>query len=99
MNLLRLATSALGGASTIVNTASTLATVVGAIYLVDCRLTSRSAEARDSCYFTALPLMGVGAAGKGGFAVGYNTLNPAQRAPEHEGTARDAHGRFTKREG
>jgi hypothetical protein len=38
----------------------------------------------DRCYFTALPLMGVGIAGRGGFSAGYNTYNPALRKEDEE---------------
>jgi hypothetical protein len=38
----------------------------------------------DRCYFTALPLMGVGIAGRGGFSAGYNTYNPALRKEDDE---------------
>lgn len=87
------------GAAPIVNTASSLAIALGVVYLVDCRITARTPESVDRCYFTALPLMGIGAAGKGGFNVGYSTFNPALHRPEDEAPQRDAHGRFTKREG
>lgn len=86
--------TALGGsAAPVLNTASSLAILIGAIYLVDCRIAARSPEGVDRCYFTALPLMGVGAAGKGGFTVGYNTLNPNLRKPE------ESHGIFHRRDG
>ena len=85
-------------AAPVLNTASSLAILLGAIYLVDCRITSRTPESVDRCYFTALPLMGVGAAGRGGFSVGYNTLNPHLRRPEETAAPeRDDHGRFTRR--
>jgi hypothetical protein len=92
--------SALGGsAAPLINTASSLAIALGAIYLVDCRLTARSPESVDRCYFTALPLMGVGAAGRGGFSVGYQTFNPALHREDHgePTTERDSSGRFTKK--
>jgi hypothetical protein len=47
---------------------------------------------------TALPIAGLGAAGRGGYALGFNTLNPALRE-EEQGLERDEHGRFRKRNG
>ena len=71
--------SAIGGGAQVVTGAASAAIIVGSIYLVDCRISARGADQVDRCYFTALPLMGVGIAGRGGFSVGYNTLNPALR--------------------
>ena len=71
--------SAIGAGAQIVTGASSAAFVLGAIYLADCRIAARTPDAVDRCYFTALPLMGVGIAGRGGFAAGYNTYNPALR--------------------
>lgn len=85
-------TSAIGAGATLLKTASTLSVVVGAIYLADCRIHSGNL---DQCYITALPIMGLGAAGHGGYALGFNTLNPALRPQEGE---RDEHGRFKKRQ-
>jgi hypothetical protein len=105
--------AALGGGAKIVSTASSAAILLGAIYLVDCRMTARGADAIDRCYFTALPLMGVGVAGRGGFSVGYNTFNPSLHKEEKEGKEekadnekkedrdrkrnRDEHGRFIEK--
>lgn len=76
----------IGGGAQILTTASSAAIVVGAIYLVDCRLSAKTSDAIDRCYFTALPMMGVGIAGRGGFAIGYNTLNPnLRKEDEHRG--------------
>lgn len=86
----------LGSGAKIVNTASSLAVVIGAIYLVDCRLSARDIDAIDRCYFTSLPLMGIGVAGRGGFNVGYSTYNPALR-PEDHSPERDDKGRFLKK--
>ena len=101
-SLLGVLGSTLGGTSHFISGASNVALIVGAIYLADCRFSSKATtrEAVDSCYFTALPLMGIGVAGKGGFAAGFSTYNPALRRPEEEpeepaGATRDSHGRFT----
>lgn len=78
--------AAIGGGAQILTTASSAAVIVGTIYLVDCRISAKTSEAIDRCYFTALPMMGVGIAGRGGFAIGYNTLNPSLRKEdEHQG--------------
>ena len=53
--------AALAGGSHIVSTASSLAILVGAIYLVDCRVSARGTDAIDRCYLSALPMMGLGA--------------------------------------
>jgi len=102
-SLLGVLGSALGGTGHFISGASNVALLVGAIYLADCRFSSKAVtrEAVDSCYFTALPLMGIGVAGKGGFAAGFSTYNPALRRPEEQehpatgGSRRDASGRFT----
>ena len=75
--------SAIGGGAQLVTGAASAAIIVGTIYLVDCRMSARGMDQVDRCYFTALPLMGVGIAGRGGFSAGYNTYNPALRK-EHE---------------
>ena len=48
---------------------------------------------------TALPIAGIGAAGRGGFTLGYGTYNPALR-PEDAitGADRDESGRFKRRQ-
>jgi hypothetical protein len=74
--------SAIGGGAQAISGACSAAIIVGGIYLIDCRISARGADQVDRCYFTALPLMGVGIAGRGGFSVGYNTLNPALRKEE-----------------
>lgn len=84
--------AALGGGAQILTTASSVAVIIGTIYLIDCRTSASGTEAIDRCYFTALPMMGVGIAGRGGFAIGYNTLNPALRK-EDEQTDRGILGR------
>ena len=76
MTIKRIA-AVLGGSAKLVTGASNVAVLVGALYLVDCRITAKGVDAVDRCYFTALPLMGVGIAGRGGFQAGYNTFNPA----------------------
>ena len=74
--------AAIGGGAKVITGASSAAIIVGSIYLADCRISAKGADAVDRCYFTALPLMGVGIAGRGGFAIGYNTLNPTLRKEE-----------------
>jgi hypothetical protein len=71
--------SAIGGGAQAVSGACSAAIIVGGIYLVDCRISASGIDQVDRCYFTALPLMGVGIAGRGGFNVGFNTFNPALR--------------------
>jgi hypothetical protein len=86
-----------GGGAAAIGTASGLTVLVGAIYLADCRISSRGKgpDAIDRCYLSALPMMGLGAGVGGGFAAGYRTYNPALRAPDE--SERDEHGRFKKR--
>lgn len=89
----------LGTAATVIKGASTTAVLAGALYLVDCRLSDRRAEAVDRCWMTALPIMGLGVAARGSFSVGYQTYNPSLRRPdENEPRRRDEHGRFVKPE-
>jgi hypothetical protein len=85
-----------GGGAKLVGTASGLTVLVGAVYLADCRISSRGkgSDAIDRCYLSALPMMGLGAGVGGGFAAGYRTYNPALRAPSGD---RDEHGRFRRR--
>lgn len=99
MKLPGLLAAAFGGGAKIVGTASSLAIVMGAIYLVDCRISARSLDAIDRCYLSALPMMGLGAGTAGGFMAGYQTYNPALK-PEDQSTGadRDEHGRFRKRQ-
>lgn len=73
-----------GALGTAFKAASNVALLAATLYLVDCRLSDRSAEALDRCWMTALPIAGLGVAGRGGYALGYNTLNPALRRPEDE---------------
>ena len=70
---------ALGIIGTAFRTASNVALLAATLYLVDCRVTNRDAESLDRCWMTALPIAGIGAAGRGGYALGFNTLNPALR--------------------
>lgn len=79
-----LLTTVASSSASLLQSASALAVLIGGIYLVDCRVSAKGSDAVDRCYFTALPLMGVGVAGRGGFSVGYNTLNPSLRQPEEE---------------
>jgi hypothetical protein len=76
--------SAIGGGAQLVTGAASAAIIVGTIYLIDCRISARGMDQVDRCYFTALPLMGVGIAGRGGFSAGYNTYNPALRKEDEE---------------
>lgn len=78
----------LGGGTKIIGTASSATMLAGLIYLVDCRISARGEESVDRCYFTALPMMGIGIAGRGGFSAGYNTYNPALRRKEEENEGR-----------
>lgn len=87
----------LGGGTKIIGTASSVTMLAGLIYLVDCRISARGEESVDRCYFTALPMMGIGIAGRGGFQVGYQTYNPKLRRDEEGERERDEHGRFTKK--
>ena len=65
----------------LMGSASLLSVLVGSVYLVDCRSKASGLDQIDRCYLTALPLMGIGTAGAGGFRLGFNTLNPALRPP------------------
>lgn len=78
--------AAVGGGAQVVTGAASAAIIVGTIYLIDCRVSAKGADQVDRCYFTALPLMGVGIAGRGGFSVGYNTLNPALHKEDEKPT-------------
>lgn len=100
MKLPGLLTAAFGGGAKLVGTASSLAVLVGTVYLVDCRLSARGAglDAIDRCYLSALPMMGLGAAGSTGWLAGYNTFNPALRREDQPSGDRDEHGRFRKRQ-
>ena len=98
MKLSGLLAAAFGGGAKIVGTASSLTVLVGAIYLVDCRVSAKGMDAIDRCYLSALPMMGLGVGVGGGFMAGYQTYNPALR-PEDQGLERDEHGRFRKRNG
>lgn len=90
--------SALGVGAKVLNTASTLAIIVGAIYLVDCRTHATSNDSIDRCYLSALPMMGIGVAGRGGFSVGFNTYNPALRPEDTPPyTERQERGRFQRK--
>lgn len=91
---------AIGAGATIFKTASSVALVVGSLYLIDCRISNRGPESLDRCWMTALPIMGIGAAGRGGFTLGYGTYNPALRpedGPTGTSTERDDQGRFKRR--
>lgn len=96
MKLAPLLGTAIGGGAKILGTASSLAIVVGAIYLVDCRVHSKGSEGIDRCYLSALPMMGLGAGTAGGFVAGFNTYNPALR-PEDGPTGSDETSRARRR--
>jgi hypothetical protein len=64
--------------------ASILAVAMGSIYIIDCRRYAKSGAEINSCWLTGLPIMGIGAAGGGGFKAGFNTFNPLLRRPEEE---------------
>lgn len=100
MKLSGLLAAAFGGGAKIVGTASSLTVLVGAIYLVDCRVSARGIDAIDRCYLSALPMMGLGVGVGGGFMAGYRTYNPALRPDDSPINGdRDEHGRFRKRNG
>lgn len=91
---------ALGGLGATFKTASNVALLAAALYLVDCRVSNRGPESLDRCWMTALPIAGLGAAGRGGYALGFNTLNPALRpedSPTGASSERDDQGRFKRR--
>lgn len=78
---MKLAASAFAAAF---KTASSIALLAGIAYLVDCRLSNRGPDSMDRCWMTALPIAGIGAAGRGGFTLGYGTYNPALRPQERQ---------------
>jgi hypothetical protein len=98
MKLPGLLAAVFGGGAKIIGTASSLTVLVGAIYLVDCRLSAKGLDAIDRCYLSALPMMGLGVGVGGGFIAGYQTYNPALRPEDQPGTERDEHGRFKRRQ-
>ena len=79
------AIAAIGG---VVNSAANVGLVVGAIYLIDCRALSKQIEQINSCYFTALPIMGISGAAKGGFSIGYATYNPGLKREDGRNQSR-----------
>ena len=89
----------IGTGATALKGASTAAVIAGAVYLIDCRITNRGPEALDRCWMTAMPIMGLGAATRGGYSLGYWTENPALRREDEQGVERDEHGRFVRRKG
>jgi len=88
----------IGSGAAIFKTASNVALLAGALYLVDCRLSNRGPDGMDRCWMTALPIAGLGAAGRGGYGLGFNTYNPALRPEDQPGTERDESGRFKRRQ-
>lgn len=100
MRLPGLVAAAFGGGAKMIGTASSLTVLVGAIYLVDCRVSAKGMDAIDRCYLSALPMMGLGVGVGGGFMAGYRTYNPALRPEDNMISGeRDEHGRFKKRNG
>ena len=89
---------AIGSGAGIFKAASNVALLAGALYLVDCRLSSPGPQGRDACWMTALPIAGIGAMGRGGFQIGYGTYNPALRPEDHANAERDESGRFKRRQ-
>lgn len=84
-NFLKSVGLAASGAAQAVATGSALAAILGAVYIIDCRITAGSDHDKvNNCYFVGLPIMGIGVAGRSGFKVGYDTLNPALKRPEDE---------------
>ena len=98
MNIPSVAAAIFGSGAKIVSTASSLAVVMGAVYLVDCRISAKGTDAIDRCYLSALPMMGLGAGVGGGYLAGYNTYNPALKGKEEGGLLRDERGRYTKQD-
>lgn len=91
--------ASLGSTASVVGAASSAAMIAGVVYLVDCRIAARSADEVEMCYLRALPIAGIGVAGRGGYAAGYATYNPALKRPEEEGEVhlrRDSLGRFQR---
>lgn len=62
-----------GRMEALIGNASLLMVLAGGGYLVDCRASGGSP---DTCWLTALPIMGVGVGARGAFSVGYATPNP-----------------------
>lgn len=73
----------------VIGSVSVLAVLSGIVYIVDCRTWAQNGAEIQGCYLTGLPLMGIGAAGKGGYDIGYNTLNPALREPRRRRSVTD----------
>jgi hypothetical protein len=63
-------------------TASTASFIAGAGYILDCR--AAGGPVKD-CWFTGLPIAGIGASAGAGFRLGYETLNPHLRKPDDVG--------------
>ena len=68
--------------SGLVGTAGSAAFLLGAVYLADCRMTAKSEEGIRACYSQSALLMTTGAGVGAGYAVGFNTLNPALKREE-----------------
>jgi hypothetical protein len=89
----------IGSAATVFKAASNVALIAAALYLVDCRISNPGPKELDRCWMTALPIAGIGAAGRGGFSLGFGTFNPALRPDDGPtGTDRDEAGRFKRRQ-
>lgn len=76
--------SAIAGAGSVLTGACTLSMLIGGIYLLDCRFNLRKGDGIDQCYITGASMMGIGISGRGGYNVGFNTLNPALRKREEK---------------
>lgn len=98
MELLKAAGAIAGGASQAMATGATLAALMGAVYIIDCRLTAGTDhEKATNCYFVGLPIMGIGVAGRSGYKVGFDTYNPNLKRPEEEILAAPPKTRTTRR--
>lgn len=73
------AITAIATGAAAIKSATSVAIIVGAVYLVDCRTNSKTEKDIDRCWMTALPIMGLGGVGRGAYEVGYSTYNPALR--------------------
>lgn len=62
--------------------ATVMSAIVGGLFIVDCRV--NNGGGLKDCWMTGLPYMGIGAAGAGGYKLGFNTYNPALKRPEDE---------------
>jgi hypothetical protein len=68
----------------IVKGATTATFLVGMIYLIDCRVSNRSASDIDRCWMTALPIMGIGGVGRSAFEVGLQSPVPTAKKEDQK---------------